>query len=80
MSETKEKKYTRLTPRIHRRKNVEIPKEYFCTVSSCGKGYGSYAALYTHMKNKHTNIKPPNMPSGNKVKNAPQGRPKVKKN
>ena len=32
------------------------------------------------MKNKHNNIKPPNMPSGNKVKNAPQGRPKVKKN
>jgi transcriptional regulator of heat shock response len=48
-------------------------------VTECGKGYGSYAALYTHMKNKHTDIKPPNMPTGGKNKIATQGRPKVKK-
>jgi hypothetical protein len=42
--------------KIHRRKNEEIPKDYVCA-EGCGKAYGSYAALYTHMKNKHGCLK-----------------------
>lgn len=38
--------------KMHRRKNEEIAKVYICT-EGCGKAYGSSAALYTHMKNKH---------------------------
>lgn len=68
-------------PKIHRRKNEEIPKEFFCPVEDCGKAYGSYAALYTHMKNKHNEVKPPNMPTTTaKPKNSHPGRPKIKKN
>ena len=32
------------------------------------------------MKNKHHEVKPPNMPNLSKVKNAHSGRPKIKKN
>jgi hypothetical protein len=32
------------------------------------------------MKNKHKDIKPPNMPATTKPKNSHPGRPKVKKN
>lgn len=42
--------------KIHRRKNQEIPKDFVCA-EGCGKAYGSYAALYTHMKNKHGYMK-----------------------
>lgn len=40
--------------KIHRRKNEEIAKDFVCS-HDCGKAYGSYAALYTHIKNKHPN-------------------------
>lgn len=49
--------------KIHRRKNEEISKEFVCT-EGCGKAYGSYAALYTHVKNKHTYAKLPEMKAG----------------
>ena len=49
--------------KIHRRKNNEISKEFTCP-NHCGKAYGSYAALYTHIKNKHPTIKPPEMKEG----------------
>ena len=48
--------------KIHRRKNADIEKEFICP-QKCGKGYGSYAALYTHIKSKHPEIKPPEMKS-----------------
>ena len=38
--------------RIRRRKNDQIEKEFVCP-QKCGKAYGSYAALYTHVKSKH---------------------------
>jgi hypothetical protein len=44
--------------KIHRRKNQDISKEFICP-QNCGKAYGSYAALYTHIKNKHPFAKPP---------------------
>lgn len=65
--------------RIHRRKNEEIPKDYVCA-EGCGKAYGSYAALYTHMKNKHgcskfTDLKAPTI----KIKaSGKKGRPLIK--
>lgn len=40
--------------KVHRRKKLEIMKDFICTYG-CGKAYGSYAALYTHIKNKHSN-------------------------
>jgi hypothetical protein len=46
--------------KIHRRKNQDISKEFICP-QNCGKAYGSYAALYTHIKNKHPTAKPPEM-------------------
>ena len=49
--------------KIHRRKNDEIAKQFPCT-EGCGKAYGSYAALYTHVKNKHMNAKLPEMKAG----------------
>jgi hypothetical protein len=49
--------------KIHRRKNEEIAKEFSCP-QNCGKAYGSYAALYTHIKNKHPTAKPPEMKAG----------------
>ena len=49
--------------KIHRRKNQDISKEFLCP-QNCGKAYGSYAALYTHIKNKHPTAKPPEMKSG----------------
>ena len=51
--------------RIHRRRNNEIEKAFPCP-QKCGKAYGSYAALYTHIKSKHPDTKPPEM------KTAPQ--------
>jgi hypothetical protein len=44
--------------KVHRRKNEDIVKDFVCT-EGCGKAYGSYAALYTHIKNKHSTIRPP---------------------
>lgn len=41
--------------RIHRRKKDEIAKDFICSFG-CGKAYGSNAALYTHIKNKHPNM------------------------
>lgn len=38
--------------KVHRRKNEQIIKDFVC-IHGCGKAYGSYAALYTHIKNKH---------------------------
>jgi len=43
--------------KVHRRKNEDIIKDFVCT-EGCGKAYGSYAALYTHIKNKHSTIRP----------------------
>ena len=52
--------------KIHRRKNIEISKDFVCP-NLCGKSYGSYAALYTHIKNKHPHSKPPEMKSGTDI-------------
>ena len=52
--------------KVHRRRNADIEKEYVCPLR-CGKSYGSYAALYTHMKSKHPNVKPPEMKSAPNV-------------
>jgi len=62
--------------KIHRRKDKDIAKEYVCE-AGCGKAYGSYAALFTHVKNKHENIKPPEM-KASKPKIGRKGRPVTK--
>jgi hypothetical protein len=51
---------TLIMHKIHRRKNNEIAKDFFCP-ENCGRSYASYAALYTHMKQKHPDSKPPEM-------------------
>ena len=79
MAEQQKKAGNKGQPKIHRRKNEEVPKDFMCTVTSCSKAYGSYAALYTHMKNKHADVKPPTMPNVTKNKNGQPGRPKIKK-
>ena len=76
---SEQKKITKGMAKIHRRKNEEVPKDFTCPASSCGKAYGSYAALYTHMKNKHPTLKPPTMPTVLKNKNGQPGRPKTKR-
>lgn len=65
--------------RIHRRKNQDIPKDYVCA-EGCGKAYGSYAALYTHMKNKHGCLKVMDVkPAPAKIKaSGRKGRPLIK--
>ena len=65
--------------KVHRRPNKDIPKDYVC-VEGCGKAYGSYAALYTHMKNKHGTVKNIDL-KGNLVKvkaTGRKGRPQTK--
>lgn len=42
--------------KIYRRKAEEIEKDYCCKASRCGKKYGSYPALYTHLKTKHKEL------------------------
>ncbi|KAL4427509.1 hypothetical protein ABPG74_015212 [Tetrahymena malaccensis] len=42
--------------KIYRRKAIDILKEYKCKVPKCGRLYGSYQALYTHLKTKHENL------------------------
>jgi hypothetical protein len=44
--------YLGLMQKVHRRRNEQIIKDFVC-IHGCGKAYGSYAALYTHIKNKH---------------------------
>ncbi len=45
--------------------------------NGCGKAYGSYAALYTHIKNKHPSTKPPEMKEGTiKTKEPSKKQPK----
>lgn len=65
--------------KIYRRKNDEIPKDYVCT-EGCGKAYGSHAALYTHMKNKHGSTKINNSKGGEseRLKTGRKGRPLTK--
>lgn len=63
-----------LMQKIHRRKNGEIAKEFVCT-EGCGKAYGSYAALYTHVKNKHSEAKLPEMKAGS-LKGEPARKPR----
>ena len=67
--------------KIYRRKNEDISKDYVCT-EGCGKAYGSYAALYTHIKNKHGCIKPTDLKSNNPAKTkeatGKKGRPLIK--
>ncbi len=36
----------------------EIDKDYICGDLSCGRRYGTNAALYTHIKNKHRGVPP----------------------
>ncbi|KAM3127323.1 hypothetical protein pb186bvf_020576 [Paramecium bursaria] len=52
----------------HRRKKFEIEKEFICGDPDCGRKYGTNAALYTHIKNKHNGIAPNGTikPSGSK--------------
>lgn len=42
----------------HRRKKDEIEKEFICGDPNCGRKYGTNAALYTHIKNKHNGVPP----------------------
>lgn len=42
--------------KIHRRRADEIEKEFKCRVKKCGRYYGSYPALYTHLKTKHSEL------------------------
>jgi hypothetical protein len=39
--------------KIHRRVGKDITKNFVCGDKNCGKSYGTNAALYTHIKNKH---------------------------
>lgn len=61
----------------HRRRKEEIANNYICGDQNCAKKYGTNAALYTHIKNKHSGEEPPNTkrpePSGTKGQ---KGRPK----
>ncbi len=43
---------------VKRRRAVEIEREFICGDPLCRKSYGSYPALYTHIKTKHDNIEP----------------------
>ena len=76
---SEQKKIVPKGSRIFRRKNEEVPKDFNCPVEACSKAYGSYAALYTHMKNKHEDVKPPTMPNIVKNKNGQPGRPRIRK-
>ncbi|CAD8150094.1 unnamed protein product [Paramecium pentaurelia] len=42
----------------HRRKKEEIEKDFICGDPNCGRKYGTNAALYTHIKNKHNGVPP----------------------
>ena len=43
---------------VKRRKAIEIERHFICGDPLCRKSYGSYPALYTHIKTKHNNIEP----------------------
>jgi hypothetical protein len=36
----------------------DLEKDYVCGDLACGRRYGTNAALYTHIKNKHRGIPP----------------------
>jgi hypothetical protein len=67
---------------VKRRKAVDIERLFICGDPSCLKSYGSYPALYTHIKTKHDNIEPKGTikPSSQGLKDAIRRHPfKVKR-
>ncbi len=60
-AENKQKRITRsvlapLSKNIRRRTADEIQRIYKCAVNNCRRSYGSYPALYTHIKIKHVDL------------------------
>ncbi|CAD8166419.1 unnamed protein product [Paramecium octaurelia] len=59
--------------KLRRRRNDSNNRDYSC---GCGKSYLSYAALYTHLKQKHNSIAPDGTHSPNNANQRPgRGRP-----
>ncbi|CAD8160030.1 unnamed protein product [Paramecium pentaurelia] len=60
--------------RLRRRRNDSNNRDYSC---GCGKSYLSYAALYTHLKQKHDSIAPDGTQLPNNANQRPgRGRPR----